>query len=58
MPKSYEEYLLTFDQLYEIPFSLKEKEYKKYRRYLKNVVAYLKDYFKRVYPLEDFKIID
>jgi len=51
-------YLQHFDQFHEIPYHLKDKEYKKYKRYLKNVVEYLKDFFKRTQPLTDFNVID
>lgn len=40
-------YLQNFDLFYEIPYSLKEKEYTKYKRYLKNLLDYLKEFFKR-----------
>jgi len=51
-------YLQHFDQFHEIPYSLKEKEYKKYKRYLKNLVEYLRDFFRRTQPLTDFNIIE
>lgn len=45
-------------RFHEIPVSLKEKEYKKFKRYLKNLLEYLKDFFKRVQPLTDFNVVD
>ena len=51
-------YLLPSDRFHEIPSSLKEKEYKKFKRYLKNLVEYLRDFFKRVQPLTDFNVVD
>jgi len=52
------EFLVKFFRFHEIPYHLKDKEYKKYKRYLKNVVEYLKDFFKRTQPLTDFNVID
>lgn len=51
-------YLQNFEQFHEIPLSLKEKEYKKYKKYLYNLTEYLKDFFKRVQPLTDFNVVD
>ncbi len=51
-------YLQNFDIFHEIPYNLKEKEYTKYRRYLKNTLAYLKDFFKRNQPLADINVLE
>ena len=37
-----------FKRFHEIPYQMKEKEYKKYKRYLKNLVEYLKGFFSRI----------
>jgi hypothetical protein len=37
---------------------LKEKEYKKYKRYLRNLADYLRDFFKRTQPLTDFSQVE
>jgi len=49
-------YLQHFDQFHEIPYSLKEKEYKKYKRSLKHLLEYLKISFDQL--LTDFNIIE
>ena len=46
------------NRFHEIPYSLKDKEYPKYKRYLKNVAEYLKDFFQRTQPLTDFSVIE
>lgn len=51
-------FLQHFDQFHEIPYSLKEKEYPKYKRYLGNLADYLKDFYCRTQPLNDFSIIE
>ena len=51
-------YLQNFDQFHDITYALKDKEYKKYKRYLKNLADYLKEFFKRTQPLTDFNIIE
>lgn len=51
-------YLQNFDLFHEIPLNLKEKDCKKYKRYLKNLFEYLKDFFKRVMPLVDYSVVD
>lgn len=45
-------------RFHEIPFSLKEKELKKYKRYLTNLRDYLRDFFKRTQPLTDFSVVE
>mmetsp|Transcript_62554 Transcript_62554/g.72761 ORF Transcript_62554/g.72761 Transcript_62554/m.72761 type:complete len:506 (-) Transcript_62554:135-1652(-) len=54
----YLSYLQNFDQFHDINYSLKDKEYKKYKRYLKNLADYLKEFYKRTQPLTDFNIIE
>jgi len=51
-------YLQHFDQFQEISYSAKDKEFAKYKRYLKNVAEYLKDFFCRTQPLTDFSVIE
>ena len=51
-------YVQNFDQFHEIPFRIKEKEVRKYRRYLKNLIEYLRDFFKRTQPLTDYSIVE
>lgn len=51
-------YLQNFDLFHEIPYNLKEKEYSKYRRYLRNTYEYLKAFFKKNQPLVDFNLVD
>lgn len=51
-------YLQNFDHFYEIPMNLKQKEYRKYRRYLDEIIDYLSDFFKRAQPLADYSIVE
>ncbi len=38
-------FLQHFDEFHEIPYNLKDKDYKKYKKYLENLVNYLREYF-------------
>ena len=51
-------YLQNFDHFHEIPQKVKEKEYRKYRRYLDALMNYLSDFFMRTQPLADFAIVE
>lgn len=51
-------YLQNFDHFHEIPVNLKQKEYRKYRRYLDALIEYLSDFFRRTQPLADFSIVE
>jgi len=44
----YVSYLATFDQFHEVPLVCKDQ---KYKSYLENLLAYLKDFFNRTQPL-------
>ena len=54
----YLSYLQNFDHFHEIPQNIKEKEYRKYRRYLDALMGYLSDFFTRTQPLADFSIVE
>jgi splicing factor 3A subunit 3 len=41
-------YLQHFDDFHTIPYAAKDKDYKPYKRYLENLVNYLKEFFVRV----------
>jgi len=56
--KDYLYYLQNLDEFHEFSFTLNDKEFKKYKRYLENLVHYLRDYFQRVHPLTDFSIVE
>ena len=43
--EDYLKYLQNFDEFHEIQYSYKEKYYKKYKRYLENLITYLRDFF-------------
>ena len=49
-------YLQNFDQFHQIPNAIKLKEHKRYRRYLLGLSKYLKMYYQKISPLEDFSI--
>lgn len=51
-------YLQNFDQFHQIPQKLKFKEYKKYKRYINNLAEYLKDFFSRINPLQNYKLLE
>jgi splicing factor 3A subunit 3 len=51
-------YLQNFDHFHEIPVNVKEREYRKYRRYLDSLQMYLSDFFRRAQPLAEFGIVE
>ncbi len=50
-------YLQHFEQFHQIPFALKEKQLKKYKRYVRHLLAYLETFFQMVQPLTDYQVV-
>lgn len=49
---------LIYDRFVDIPYSLKDKEHNKYKRYLLNLVEYLRDFYSRSSPLADISTLE
>lgn len=47
-------YLQEFDKFQNLPYSAKEKSYTKYKAYLNNLLAYMREFYKKSQPLVDF----
>ncbi|CAD8199582.1 unnamed protein product [Paramecium octaurelia] len=51
-------YLQNFQNFHDIPLYIKEKEGSKYKRYLINMLEYLRSFYLRVNPLQDVSKIE